>query len=472
MAKNERIKPIFFTLLFSLLFPNSLLFADSPNHNSLLESLLKCPKNIAFVSWQKEPFFSTGDASFDTYPQNIIKSGNGLYAFINGSGKLYKISNAQNGLDFNRIDSTAHFGYNIGSFGFSYNNRLYNLGGYGFWRMNGQLRVFNEKESEWDIVKLNKEIPLITGITEGAIWYDFAGKKIYTAYYLTKDEAIKTKALEDTKFIYEVMVLDLQKNEWTKLGDLSPYLKAKLQILKPITMSPWGEIVTIGDKISLLDFKNNKILALDVQKDFYQTLSRSFWGNSFYFADSTLYIGNKDRVDSIAMHYSDFIYSNELLYQEQNILASIKSQNGFLIYVLPILALGISAFAWYKFRSPNTSITTNTVTLKETSEPKNVFDEMEIQLLQLLIQNTAAGTPTSTEEQNKILGLTKKSTEIQKKQRSDIIISINSKYAFVTKIDSLIIQRKRTDFDGRAYEYFIEYARLDEISDFLKTKHK
>ncbi|MFZ2784392.1 MAG: hypothetical protein WAZ36_08330 [Sediminibacterium sp.] len=462
------MKRLFLASIFLILLPASLIFADVPTKHILLENLLKNTKGVPFVSWQREKYFSTGDSTFDTYPQNIVKSGNDLYIFINGSGKLFKVSSTLNGLNFKRVDSTSHFGYNIGSFAFSYNNHIYNLGGYGFWRMNGQLRIFNEKDRQWDIVKLNKEIPLITGITEGVLWYDIQEKKIYTAYYVIREEAVKAKGIDDTHFIYEVMVLDLQKNEWVKLGDLNSFLKEKLQIIKPVTMSPWGQIVMIGDKISLLDFKNNRILSLDIRKDYYQTLSRSFWGNSFYFSDSTLYYGNKDKLDSIFIRYSDFNSNNVPLYFKEKYFLSIKNKEAYIIYGIPLLLLAVSIFAFYKLRAAKVGSIKNEYILKGGNSPQTVFDEIEVQLLNLLIQNTAAGSTTSTDEQNKILGLTKKNTEIQKKQRSDIIISINRKYSFVTKVDEPIIQKQRTEFDKRAFEYFIQYSRLEELQTFLK----
>lgn len=94
---------------------------------------------------------------------------------------------------------------------------------------------------------------------------------------------------------------------------------------------------------------------------------------------------------------------------------------------------------------------------------------MEIQLLQLLIKNTESGLPTTTEQQNKVLGLSKKNIEIQKKQRSDIIISINRKFSFITKKDEPLILKRRTEFDKRAFEYFLEYSRLEDIKTFIKS---
>jgi hypothetical protein len=42
---------------------------------------------------------------------------------------------------------------------------LYSYGGYGFWRLNGQLRSYNFTDKEWDIVPVNDEI-----ISNGNNW--------------------------------------------------------------------------------------------------------------------------------------------------------------------------------------------------------------------------------------------------------------------------------------------------------------
>lgn len=459
-----------FLLLLGLsLLSFSPIFAVASAGNQVIENLLQGKNPVSFVSWPRQNYLRSIDAPFDTYPQNLIKNGADLYLFINGSGRLYKVSGKDTTIQFTRIDSTTNFGYNIGSFGFSYQNRIYNLGGYGYWRMNGQLRVFNEHESEWDIVKLNKEIPILTGKTEGLLWYDMAGNKLYTAYYLNRNEAIKTKELDETRFVFDVMVLDLQKNEWSQLGELSTFLSTKLQIIKTLTMSPWGLIITIGDKISLLDFKSNQILSLDTRKEQYQSLIRAGWDRSFYCKDSTLFYGIDTKLDSIPLHYSDFLFNNERLFSG-TVIASLTTKST--VYSLLFVFLTILGFSAFKFRKQSSlkqAVTSTTGKGKNPGSMQNVFDEMETQLLQLLIQNTASGTTTSTDEQNRILGLGKKSPEIQKKQRSDIIIAINRKFAFVTNSKDPIIQKKRSDQDKRSFEYFIDYARLDEIRSFLQT---
>jgi ribosomal protein S18 len=466
-------KQLLFTLLISICFPLSF-FGQPTNSNPIIQNLLQDKKTVSFVSLQKELYLSTLDANFNTCPQNLLKCGGEVYVFINGSGRLYKAEQKGEEISFTRIDSTTYFGYNIAAFAFCYKNHIYNLGGYGFWRMNGQLRVFNEKVKQWDIVKLNREIPLLTGKTEGMVWYDVAGKKIYTAYYIERNEAIKSKELEETQFIYDVMVLDLEKEEWSQLGSLNNYLREKLPNFRPMTISPWGQMITVGDKISLLDFKNNRILSLDVRKDYYQTLIRAYFGNAFYFKDSTLFYGNNDakRLDSVVLHYADFMPTNEPIYTELGVTSLTKKPVSYLFLTIPFALLGISVVVIKKRKS----LTRQPKNFEYNDHDSNgemnkqaVFDEKEMQLLQLLIQNTSAGNTTSIDEQNRILGLVKKSTEIQKKQRSDIIIGINRKYSFVTKQEEPIIQKKRTDFDKRSYEYFIDYKRMEELKNFLNS---
>ena len=102
------------------------------------------------------------------------------------------------------------------------------------------------------------------------------------------------------------------------------------------------------------------------------------------------------------------------------------------------------------------------------SNHQQLFDEKELQLLLLLIDNSAKGKTTSIDDLNKVMGLTKKPVEIQKKQRSDTITSINKKYSFTTRSDEPIIEKNRTEFDKRSFEYFIAFEKLGDIRFFLK----
>jgi len=481
-ANPKLMRAIFFLLLSFFLFH---VYVHAQNlNNNLFRNLLQDSTPVSFISEQKEPILYLGDSvPFKSNPQQFIKNGKDLYMFVDGTGRLYKVVFDRTAYSFLRMDSTSHFGYNIGAFAFSFNNNIYNLGGYGLWRMNGQLRLFNENARQWDIVKLNKEIPFLAG-SNSLIWYDLSGKKIYLGYYINRNEAVKT-SITETEFVYDVMVLDLINNEWTKVGLLNPYIKNNLPITGIVTLSPWGQLVSMGDKFILIDYIRNQLLTLDIAKEGYQSFQREMNNGNCYFKDSTLFYSTnaEQRLDSVQFHYSDFKPTGEAVYtNDENIFVSNYSLPFIVASILLLIATAIYIFKKYFTISINKkqptmldeAVSEDTNALSEETKENNgsnhqqLFDEKELQLLLLLIDNSAKGKTTSIDDLNKVMGLTKKPVEIQKKQRSDTITSINKKYSFTTRSDEPIIEKNRTEFDKRSFEYFIAFEKLGDIRFFLK----
>jgi len=446
--------------------------AQTNHKNIVISNILSDQRIVSYVSWPKTPYIDLGEDFFNNYPQELILCRGKSYIHVNGTGRLYKVDTSQNGIIITRVDSTTHFGYNYGAFSFCYNNNIYNIGGYGYWRMNGQLRIFNQDARQWDIVKLNKEIPILVGREEGLVWYDIKKGKIYTAYYSQTNEAVKAKGPVNEETVYDVMVLDLQKKEWSKIGKLRNEILNNLRTVKPITNSPWGQLITIEDKLAILDFKNNAVLSLDSKNKKYQSLIRAVFHNIFYFKDSTLfYSDNKVNLDSIVLHYSDFTTSNIQLYSSSLLSTELFINPNY--YYIPLSIFVLIGLGVFYFLRKSKKIKKDGLTIKSVSETtslvdkangKSLFDELELQLLALIIRNSESGNTTTIEEQNKVLGLGKKSTDIQKKQRSDIIIGINKKYTFVTNLQEPLILKKRTEDDKRSFEYYIDYSKLEAVN--------
>jgi hypothetical protein len=430
----------------------------------------------------KDELFDLGDTTpLKHNPQNFIKKGKDLYLFVNGTGRLFKTELEQNSIKFTRLDRTTHFGYNIVAFPFTYNNHIYNLGGYGLWRINGQLRIYNEKANEWDIVKLNREIPFMA--ENSLVWYDMAGKKIYIGLYSPKNEAIKTE-LTEKEFIYEVMVLDLTTNDWHKLGDLNNYIKNSIPIIKPVCSSPWGLLISMGDKLTLLDYSHNKVSILNTANQDFQSFSRKMAASNCYFKDSTLYYGNNETrtLDSIPLHYSDFKPTGEVVYT----IAAATVASSYLPWMIGGLLLLVSAAIFYLLKYkvsiqilkkpiitevkptalPSEDSSSNEI---NTTATTSYFDEKELQVLLLLLDNSSKQLTTSIEALNNVLGVTKKANDVQKKQRSDVMSSINKKFSFISQNEQPIIDKTRADIDKRSFEYFIANERLDEVKAVITT---
>ena len=95
------------------------------------------------------------------------------------------------------------------------------------------------------------------------------------------------------------------------------------------------------------------------------------------------------------------------------------------------------------------------------------FDEKELQLLELLVKNSLEKQYTSLDEINNVLGIGKRSLEIQKKQRSDIISSINKKYCQTYSTQENLILKQRADFDKRSFEYYIDASKVDLVKQII-----
>ncbi len=467
-----KIKVLIFLLLPVCVFTKSI--AQKISLSGPLKNLLADNKLIPSISWENSDYVSIKEYPFNTMPQNLIKNGNGLFVFVNSSGRLYQANRNGDSIEFNRIDSTIYFGYDCGSYPFSYNDSIYTLGGYGYWRINGQLRVFINQTKQWDIVKLNEEIPLLWGNSTDMIWYDTKDRKIFIGYGTIRDEAVKTNGLNEASYLYNVCALDLVTKDWQKLGTLSNYFREKKPLLKDITSSPWGQLAALGNKLIIIDYANNRVLSLKppVEDVVNSLVAAAAYSNLYYFKDSTLFFGNifKNNLDSIQLQLSDFIVSGEKIYTTD----SSFSKN-FLIFIGCIVIIGITILVIRNKRKKNKSLneklpfqsTVEKFQMKETLKAQTVYDEKELQLLMLIVNHSLQGRTTSVDELNNCLGVTRKNVEIQKKQRSDTIMSINKKYHFVTISQEDLIQKKRSEPDKRAFEYFIEYSKAKEVLDFL-----
>jgi hypothetical protein len=438
---------------------------------SLYQNLTSKDSEIPYISFSNIPVVLEQDDVFKLHGHKFIKTKTGLYVFIDGTGRLYK----QTGTDtaqWKRIDSTIHFGYNIAAFPFSYQDKIYNLGGYGLWRINGQLRIFNKEESTWDIIKLNKEIPLLFDERNNLLWYDHRNGFVFLGYATQRNEAVKTKEIDETLLDFTVRKLDLNRKEWTDIGELSNPLKEKIQTVVTITMSPWGQLVTLGDKINLINYQQNKLLLLSTNKPGYQTIFRKKSGNLFYFKDSTLYYGNitNNTLDSIPFSYSDFSDTGIPVFlpltKESELGKYIFILLGSIFFIGCLLWLLSKKYTLRLYRKEHITTGNNQQVLNRPNT-STLFEEIELNLLQLIINNTASGRLTSIEEINKVLGLLKRNPEIQKKQRSDVISSINQKYNFVYPDQPAIILKQRSSEDRRSFDYFILFENLETIKSLI-----
>lgn len=465
-------------LLFRHLFCYFLIFSIIPTNGQSNQRLWEKLYSIKNKPVDISSHFIYFNGFYDSLikEDNVIPvmAGSNVYAWINGTGRLYQLSDSGS-LKFRRIDSTVHTGNNFTSLLFNYNNRLYNLGGYGFWKRNGQLRVYDNPSRGWQIVPLNIELPIIHSVVNQPLWYDQSEGKIYTCGYSVLDDAIAKKEAHN-----DVMVLDLKTQTWTKLGTLSDdYLEMIENGMKhsnnkfPITIVslPWGLLVEIDpEHILLLDMKNNKILNMDESILNHPVMLINKYSNHFY-VDSMYFAFDpfSNQLDSLKLTYKDFHEAGKTLYVSNDTTKNV------LIGTL-VLLVSLSAFLLYKKRKKSTK------PIQPSSEPNHInteqiytnhqflkLEQTEKNILEILILNSKQQKNTSIEELNRILGVSGKNINIQKKQRSDMILTLNRKLAMLMMNEEDVILKIRNPYDKRSFDYYIDTRFLDAITQlYLK----
>ena len=145
-----------------------------------------------------------------------------------------------------RLDKSSFHGIDNNRFLFTHNNKIYSLGGYGFFISHGTLKYFDKTRSEWLFQPTSGDIPeSCNGIT---LKYK---NTIYNFYNFTSGNNMKF----DKKNSIELYKLDLEKFKWskTKLDDkILNYLSVsgnypQLFYLKDFTINLIDNYVLIFD---------------------------------------------------------------------------------------------------------------------------------------------------------------------------------------------------------------------------------
>ena len=258
---NKRSVLVLLVLFFSNLawsqFSDSILTAEKSDY---IDRLLTQQGPVHYIMGLPNKFVHPRDKFHYEKPQLLIKTDSALYLSFSGSGRIYKLSGEDDSsYIFSRIDLTENINYNLGAHYFSYKDELYSLGGYGFWKTNGNLKFFNPKDKQWDIVPLSEEvIPQFYPIE--ASWFNYTSGKFFVPLQSIVNAGISGTEYVKGKVVPYSYVLNINNKVWEKLG------KTNEKIIDIITngqisfRTQVGLIILYYDKAYLIDFNKNHVL--------------------------------------------------------------------------------------------------------------------------------------------------------------------------------------------------------------------
>ncbi|MFI5360283.1 MAG: hypothetical protein ACHQYO_09585, partial [Halanaerobiales bacterium] len=387
----------------------------------------------------------------------LIRDNNGFYIMIGGTGQVYKaVARKDNQISFMRMDSTFYSGYNFGATAFSYKDTLFSFGGYGFWRTNGQLRYYNES-TEWNITVINKEYPVVYGTFN---YLPVSSKLFYirrpTINQATSDKFNDYQIIELNINVRKNIPLGKLDNHWIRV-DLDKHLFINAPSLN-------GTLVDLNEGLVLVNFSENAVyrsISAKLHNEIFRLSDRLVrntfeFENKIYFnlyPDTTLY--------SLPVSINDFAKEPYRLYEP---LADNSWWKFLIILGVAIITTSfLIIYAVIKRRVANRNMANGQEGhLNPAGGNGSAFDAIEAQLINRIIEKSKNNDTLSVAEINSLLGLGKKTPEIQKKIRSERINRINHKFKERFNTDHNFIQSTRSAEDKRFFNYFINPDNIEK----------
>ena len=178
-------------------------------------------------------------------------------------------------------------------------------------------------------------------------------------------------------------------------------------------------------------------------------------------------------LDSIQLSKAKFLASGNLIYvptSKDDLSKKIESYLNTTLIIGLVVGFSLAGLVFFFFNRKRNSELQHTIPLNGEAS-SNLFDDKETELINLVIFYSTKGQGTPIEAINKILGVSQKNLEIQKKQRSEILISINKKWRYAYSSQDLLIKKKRLEHDKRSFEYFIDFENLGRVGQFQGYVH-
>lgn len=424
--------------------------------------------------------------NFSNTGLGFVKTKDQLYLLPQGTGRLYQLTGTPGNRTWIRIDSTYFTGYNFGFYPFSLDEKIYSFGGHGLWYTNGNLRYFNETAKEWHARLLSESIAWSYRPWAHAFLHvDSAQKKMtISAEGVTENNMLKhTRDIVHGKNIYQ---LDIATGDWKKLGNRKDTAQMTMATL------PWGLLV---DQTTVLDLQHNRYLHFteELKNKMIGLTSRAYKNNAiflFFAIDSTVYFGNiEEPYDSLTISRAELIDTGIPIYspEEHSKGWDLEDAKSILILILSLIAITLSFLYWKKIKPQPMVAAINlpnpeppAVAKPDTESDRSVsfrstrildlLEEREKSLLEFLYKHSTDERLTTIDEINRVIGVANRSNEIQKRMRSDLIGSINQKLGIITKDKKPVIDKQRSEFDKRSFEYFIQPAHMSLVEKVLGKK--
>ena len=396
-----------------------------------------------------------GDLKFKKFKTN------GFKLFHSGGGLIVDISVKDK--SFLRLDNSFPFMNKFFGDIVEFNNKIYHFGGYGLFRTNNALLLFDEGNSnQWDEVTYKNDIPI--EIKDGIA--SFSSLLIDSNYYIVGGNS----SFNNKQFFNQtILKFDFKTYNWEKLGNIN------IDISKNPVIIPYETCFYIFEKNYFYQIKmlDQKLIRYDYNKDFnYQQIGHSY---PYSNRNRTFISANKkgQELEGLNMHELDDKYvhtfkphnakSNTSIlnkYRLDNLIdISTKkeiplykieqSRNQFFIPILIVLVIIIINLLYRGVRKKDEISKSKLYTFEDNElfflTTKINIDNNGVEIIKMLIEKSNV---SSNEIVARLVdnGL---SYDYASKVKNKIIESLNEKFEFVTNSSDAFINISKSSKDKR-----------------------
>lgn len=367
--------------------------------------------------------------NFD-YGKNLIHVElNGENYFLqNGNGRVYTLK--ENRLE--RLDKSIINNSFFHSSIFTFNEKIYRFGGYGFWAISNRLIYFDPNTNQWELVEA-KNNPL-----HGTV---FSFNHIYkNELYIFGGEIYSKDSPNTQVFSNSIMRFNFEKNLWD-----SNYKIESNIYLKKIKANDEEVLVMIFKPnskerfIKSLNFKENReytyqtspfLPSIDISKEFFQSNDNLVFYRSY---------NGRNELNIIPINYllTGKEYSGKILKQDYTAY----------YMVIGLITLVIIYFRLFYFKKIDTlTLNQNGIMIK------NKFAELDPLSIKLLII-IQSKRDLSTSQINDIIFNDSLSRASNYSRKNKLLDNINSKFKLISGSNDPLIYKEKSNFDLRMEVY-------------------
>lgn len=381
-------------------------------------------------------------------------------------------------------DTTICFGYNFGAMVLP-GPRKY--GGYGYWRTTGMLLDYDWNIHEWSALRQSREIPISDAAHN---FYDQKDSLLYQLGSYSRNGMIENEVVL-TDSLY---VLDLRTLQWKTLGRINPELQKMFGMTNGISLSfafpnSTGALYLEGQVgyLIYIDYKNLTCTFLDNELSTRLERLRRYPGDVVATDYGLLTFERKGFTIIDSISWEALLKNPERV---MPLLAPQKTAVQKWLYGSLFGAAVISGFTiWYRrkrkvIRTENPSAGHQQMQEgpEKVDRPSDVIPAAEIdpkliiadngrvifsgkellsltsqekQVIELLISKRRINEELSTNELNEALMIDQRSTDVQKKVRSELVKSINRKFQDAG-FSAEAVRRTRQEDDRRVVTYILD----------------